>query len=345
VAGRASVFSDPRVLAAARDFLPAADVVWRLQRGGDAECLFFQRAVNGGEPITDNGTRQGIYVMSPSGRVLARVNSLDADRVLTMMADGLAAWKELPAAERRLDPAALLDGEERWEGSRPEKGLILERLVRDLPPVGGPQGERAAKWNRDSLWFSQAEAKELVAAAQAASGLAPADDEGWRAAPESFTRRLASFTLVDNVYGQCIPFDAGDLEEVVVEVRATIQDGTMLALQLRGRTMAREDGAWTLGDNLWTPRNLHDHAMQTVLLGDALWDVQDETFQAFEMVALGRRSGFTELNSRRFRPEPGGIGFLIRLDRRAWSPAPTFMALYEADWVRKPKLGRELRLR
>jgi len=61
-------------------FVPAADEVWRLQRGGDEECLFFQRAVNGGKVITDNRTRQGIYVMSPSGKTLARVNSLDAEK-------------------------------------------------------------------------------------------------------------------------------------------------------------------------------------------------------------------------------------------------------------------------
>jgi len=341
------VFSNPQVLAAAKAFLPAADEVWRLQRGGDAECLFFQRAVNGGKPIVDNGTRQGIYVMAPSGQVLARVNSLKAEAVLAMMEKGLAAWKALPEEARHLPEEADIHGAERWEDSRPQDGLLLERFVRDLPPEGKPDGTRATRWNRDSVWFSREEVSSIIAAATAdppveESTSEKAFDDGWQPIPHALAARLASFVLVDNVYGQCIPFDAGDLQGVQLEIRPTIQDGSVQGFAFRGHTLASEDGKWILGDNLWTPHELHPHALETTLAGNAAFDHRSGSFVRFELLALGRRSGYTELNSRRFRPQPGGIGFLFRLDRREWIPAPTFLSLYGADWVKPPQTGREL---
>ncbi|MGB0951660.1 MAG: hypothetical protein ACPG31_00400 [Planctomycetota bacterium] len=330
-----SVFSDPRIAELSKAFLPAADEVWRLQRGGDAECQFFQRAVNGGKLITDNGTRQGIYVMAPSGEVLARVNSLKADRVLQMMQEGLAAWEALPEERRHLASDTRLEGEERWEDSRPTEGLLLSRIVRDLPVEGTVDGTRATRWNRDTLWFSKEEVEQLVKDARDR----PAD---WVPLPRAFARRLACFTFVDNVYGQCIPFDMEDVTQMQLEVRWESEDDDNLHLRFRGRTAAAEDGEWRLGENLWKPKNMHAHALETTMLGSGTFDLHSRSFVAFEMLALGRRSGFTELNSRRFRPEPGGIGFLIQLDRRAWSAAPTFIALYEADWVKPPTKGREL---
>ena len=41
----------------AKRFVCAADEVWRLQRGSDADCVLFQRWSNGGERITDRGSR------------------------------------------------------------------------------------------------------------------------------------------------------------------------------------------------------------------------------------------------------------------------------------------------
>lgn len=310
--------------------------MWRLQRGGDPECLFFQRAVNGGKPITDNGTRQGIYVMAPSGEVLARVNSLKADRVLKMMQEGLQAWQELPEERRHLAPDADLQGEERWEDSRPEDGLLLERIVRDLPDTLPLGEDRSPKSNTDSIWFSKAEVDALI-------DTASSDPSTWHPLPRPFARRLACFAFVDNVYGQCIPFDLEDVEVLDLQARVVADREGSLSLQFRGHTSAVEDGTWRLGENLWEPKTMHDHALETNLLGEAVYDRESSRFTSFEMVALGRRSGFTALNSRRFRPEPGRIGYLIRLEERAWAAAPAYFALYEADWVKQPASGREMR--
>ncbi|MEO0661018.1 MAG: hypothetical protein AAFZ87_05735, partial [Planctomycetota bacterium] len=303
--------------------------------GGDSECQLFQRAVNGGELITDNGTRQGIYVMTGAGRLLSRGNSLKADRVLGILERGLAAWDALPAEERTPRASgAQTAAEERWERSRPGDGLVLTRVVRDLPPAGGVDGERPRRWNRDALWFSKDEVRALVDAVQARPDGAPV--------PDVFTRRLVELALVDNVRGQCIPFEPNDVRRARLDVRRVEGEEGSLELTFEGTTLAVEDGEWALGESIWKPRKLHPHAMETRLLGRATYDVAADRFTAFELVALGRRSGFTELNSRRFDPEPRGIGFAITLDHRPWAAAPAFIALYEGDWVQRPRLGREL---
>ena len=140
--GRGSVFSDERVIELAGRFAPAADEVWRLQRGSDADCRFFQRAVNSGELITDKGSRQGIWVIAPSGKLLARINSNNADKVLAMLARGLEAWGELPVAERRLAKDAELDPSFRWEDNHPANGLVLD------PDRARPAARARPRWAR-----------------------------------------------------------------------------------------------------------------------------------------------------------------------------------------------------
>ena len=71
MAGRRSVWSDPRIQSLARKFVLAADEVYRLQTGKDRECRWFQAMVQQKRP---GGTRQGIYVATAGGRLLASIN-------------------------------------------------------------------------------------------------------------------------------------------------------------------------------------------------------------------------------------------------------------------------------
>ena len=118
------------MIEATQNFVCAADEVWRLQRGSQADCVFFQRMVTGGERITDRGSRQGTWICAPGGVVLARFNTRDVDKVLETLERGLAAWRELPDEQRRLPADAELEPEHRWEHSYPEGGLALVRFAR-----------------------------------------------------------------------------------------------------------------------------------------------------------------------------------------------------------------------
>lgn len=328
MAGRRSVFSDPRVIDLAASFVPAADEVWRLQRGADADCRFFQRAINGGELITDKGTRQGIYVFAPSGKLLARINSNSADRVLEALRRGLELWEGLSAQERVLAPDAELDPAFRWEHSYPEEGLVLDRVARDLAGPLDPKAATTGRFNLDFVWFSSDEARSWLPEEPAVGDV--------HRIPGALAARLARFHLVDNARGQTLPYAAQELREAWFEVEVLAREGERVELALRGETEMVAEGPWLFGRNLWTPRGEHPRGIRTQVGGHATFDLGGQTFSAFEAIGFGRRWGRSNMNGRGRDSSPSVVGFHMQLAGSRTRVAPTFLPLYEASWVNKP---------
>lgn len=352
MAGRRSVWSDPRLIELAQSFVTAADEVWRLQRGQEADCHFFQRAVNGGELITDKGTRQGIWIITPGAELLASINSLDAEAVLRTLERGLVAWHELTPrqhddVERGGDVkrggdveggghanVAAVEPEHRWEHSYPEGGLVLERIARDLVPASEPTDDADAlpagskRWNRDFAWFARAETRDWLT-----EDPRPGEVHG---IPAAAALRLARFHLVDNVRGQTLPYAESEILEAVFSSKVGSRTGPLVELQLSGKTRAVAAGPWLLGENLWKPRHERAHGIETRCTGRASFDLERGVFTSFELIALGRRWGSTDNNGRWRDPAPGLIGFALTLAPQEPRIAPTFIALYDADWVEHP---------
>ncbi|MEE8467489.1 MAG: hypothetical protein V3T22_03495 [Planctomycetota bacterium] len=309
-------------------FVCAADEVWRLQRGSEADCVFFQRMVNGGKRITDRGSRQGTWLCAPGGVVLARVNSRDTEKVLATMERALAAWEELPEEQRHVPADADLESRKRWEDSFPEQGLVLERIARELTTEGLARTPHA-RWNRDFAWFSGSEVRAWI----------PEDAEvGDVIRLPLVARRLARFHLVDNVRGQTLPFADEEVQEAILNALVTAREGSLLSLSLQGRTLAAAAGAWLLGENLWKPSRDIPHGIQCGLMGEARFDLAQGTFQTFELVAIGRRWGHTQMNGRGRDDAPGLIGFHLELAPSAPRIAPTFVVAYGVDWIVPPGL-------
>lgn len=323
------MFQDEGLRALARErFVCAADEVWRLQRGSEADCVFFQRAVNGGERITDPGTRQGTYVFAPNGALLGRLNARAPDAVRAQLEAALALFEVLPAAARRLPEGVELAPAHRWEDSFPADGLVLVRTARDLS-AEGLAGERPATWNRDYAWFARAEVAAMV------QGLEP----GERRELPLLARRLARFHLVDNVRGQTIPYAPAEIRRAELVATVEARAGDELVLALEGASEAVAEGPWLLGENLWTPRGEHPHGIDCVLRGRAVVDVASGRFTTFELVALARRFGLTENNARRRDPAPSRIAFHLTLAPDGPRVAPAFVALYDAPWIVPPEVG------
>ena len=80
--------------------MPATDEVWRLQGASEEDATLFQKIANKGHYRKAGGTRQGIYVCSPSGQLLSSVNSLNPEVVLKTIENGLEQWKKLSAREK-----------------------------------------------------------------------------------------------------------------------------------------------------------------------------------------------------------------------------------------------------
>jgi len=340
VAGRALVWSDERVRAAAAGFVVATDETWRLQRGDDAECRHFQAMADqghyGGRPRPqgaprDQSTRQGIYACAPSGALLASINALDAEAVLATLVKASAAWEALPDERRWLPPGVDLRPAHRWEWSCPLDGLVLARTVRDLPPDGDPGAAPLRPSNRDYAWFDAEEARGLLPE--------PLEPGSRRDVPPLVVRRLARFHLVDNVRGQTLPFAEQEIDPASrLSCEVLSRDGDEVVLRLTGATRAEAQGPWLMGDNAWTPQGEYPRTVSCELEGRATWNVARGAFTAFELVGLGEFEGSGWLNARQ-QGDRGPIGFLFTLAPRtpAGRVPPAFIDVYDADWIVRPE--------
>ncbi len=330
MAGRVSVWSDPEVLALVERFVPCADETWRLQRGDDPECTFFRRMADQGHYRGKGGTRQGIYVASPSGRLLASLNSLSADKVAATLEQGLAAWDALPDSERWLPADAEIDASHRWERSCPRGGLVLVSDCRDLPVDLDPSAPRASKTNRDHAWFTR---DEVVRAFPG-----PFTEGHEFELSAAFVTRLARFHVVDNVIGQTLPFAEQEVAGAWMRARVESVHGDVVRLSLMGATRSVADGEWRLGENDWTPRRPWPRGIVSNLRGSATWNTVERRFVAFDLVALATRWGRSQFNGRHGAEDTSCLGIVFSLapDTPARCVPPGFVDVYDADWIEQP---------
>jgi hypothetical protein len=326
VAGRRSVWSSEDIIAASGAFVAVTDEVWRLQRGTDAECKHFQRMANQGHYQAEGGTRQGIYVMTASGKLLASVNTLDAAAVLGTIRKGLTAWEQTTEADRRL-PEDFQLPRRRWESSYPADGLVLRSLNVDLG-----EGVDKARRNRDHVWFSKDEARGWLGADLTKGARHDVS--------KLITDRLTSFHLVDNIRGQTIPFAPEETRGSTLQTHITEVAGDLVRFRLTGRTKAETDGTWKLGKSDWTPTELYPRALETEVLGFGEYDQGTQRFSKLEFVAVGTRTGRTNLNGRaKDDVGPAGIGFFFEIapDKAAARVPPAYIDIYGADWIVDPR--------
>ncbi len=307
--------------------MTAADETWRLQRGTDPECRFFQAMANQGH-YRGGGTRLGIYACAASGKFLGSINSLAPDEVLGVLEGALDRWSKLDRADRK--PGAGLDVKpaHRWEDSFPSGGLVLIRANRDLPTSGGPDSPRSHHWNRDHAWFSKAESRSLLPAN-------PRVGDKHRV-PDALVNRFARFHIVDNVRGQALPFAKPEVAGSRMRTEVLGVEGSVVRLRITGTTRAESRGVWRMGESDWKPGKAAVNGIRTRLLGQGTYDLGRKRFTAFEMVGLGNRWGFTENNGRRKMSDPTPIGFVFTPAKEGDRVAPAFIDVYEADWVAHP---------
>ena len=310
-------------------FVAAADEVWRLQRNKDPDCLVFQSMADHGHYRGVGGTRQGIYVCSPAGKLLASANVLEPKQVIEVLRRGLDAWDALPDEQRRLPPGTSLEPRHCWEDSYPNGGLVLVTVSRDLPPDREPTREKTKAWNRDHAWFTIAEGRAWL----------PVDPlpGAVHAVPEALIRRLARFHLLDNVRGQTLPFAVEEVVDSEMRTRVVSRDGDLVRLRISGNTRAVALGPWLLGQNDWTPSGDLPRGVITQLIGRATYDLGRGAFTEFEIVAVGWRWGGTVNNGRRGSDNgPIGIAMSLAPEGGARRVPPGFIGMYAADWVIRP---------
>ncbi len=285
---------------------------------------------NKGHYRGEGQTRQGIYVCSPGGKLLSSINSLDPDKVLESIKGGLEKWNSLPPADRELRSHQTIEPAHRWEDNYPAGGLVLTSVNTDLPSDPPRTEERTGLWNLDHVWFSKAEARQWLSHD-------PREGDTY-SPPVELAHRLFRFHLVDNVRGQTLPFAPQEIKEAELTVEIVEQRESVVSMRISGSARAIAKGDWLLGENDWTPKHPLDHGMTSEMLGTAVYDLSSDSFTEFEVVAIGKRYGRTENNSRRNAPDSSYVGFLFTLSGGGPSEriAPAFVDIYDADWIVSP---------
>ncbi|HEY6564124.1 MAG TPA: hypothetical protein VIY86_06480 [Pirellulaceae bacterium] len=325
---RRSVWPQPEVQELARRFVTAADEVYRLQSGQEAECRMFQSIAEQGHyggRERPSSTRQGIYAMTAGGQFLASVNSNDPRVVAEMLRQAWRRWQDLspdersrPAITRRPDSKV-----PRADQLYPINGLVLHVYSRDLPREQAPSDWRGRSWNQDFAWFRAEEAATLV----------PSDShQGAEAAvPEALIRRLARLHLVDNVRGQTDFFAEQDVKQASLASKVTAVTGDLVSLEYRGNTHTQAEGRWPVaGFRQGIADEPQKRGYIAEWLGTATFDRRQRRFVAFELVVLGDRWGGTQFNGRAddLDPHPMGIAFTLAKDIPAERVAPAFIYAY-----------------
>lgn len=305
-------------------FVPAADEVGRLQRDADPEARFFQGFAEFGHyggRERPTGTRQGIYVVTPSGKLLGSWNTRQVAEVRRRLRAALEAWAELPESERY--PAEALAPGARFEDHYPSDGLVLLAYSRDLPRAeGGPdpdatQGRRDWRthaWNVDHVWFTAAEAASLAA------GELDADA----------ARRLVRLHARDNVRGQTRPFPLESVQSARLAARVVAEDGANKTLELSGEARVSERGTWHTGGGDGTHEET-TRAFDGTFYGRAVWD--GTRFTSFELALVGARTGATQYNERADDRGPAPMGVVFQL-------APEDDRVAPAMWYEYPRAFR-----
>jgi hypothetical protein len=230
---------------------------------------------------------QGIYVVTPSGKLLAfRQRDHDPDSIAKMLSQALEEWKSLGRKERFAteEPRPAGATNPRPHSGPPEVGLVLEIFVRDLPRKTGPIDPKLAEmWNRDFAWFTKDEVRSMIPATRK-----PGERHS---VPDELVRRLARLHLLDSVRGinDARPFDGEHVEKAAMFMSVVKVDGDLLSLSIDGATRAVEPPL-VAAKGSGRPDE-KERGYEAKLLGHATFDIHHNKFIAFELLAIGPRWG------------------------------------------------------
>lgn len=299
-----------------------------MQNGNDPECKLFQKIAEEGHyagRVYPDNTRQGTYCITPSGKLLASINTNDPDQMLKMMEKALAKWNSMPKAERLLreSPRPASGDVLRTERFFPDGGMVLKEYCRDLPRNDQSDDWRGKAWNQDYAWFRKSEVIKFV----------PAFFEiGAKTFVEkSLVRRLARCHLIDGVRGPTIamPDKSVSLAWMTSEVTARYDD--MVILRLEGQVRTKEVGVWAVaGYEDVNSSKMQNRGVDLQILGRARYSISQSKFFTFEFLAVGTRWGGTQFNGRYddLMPAPIGFAFSLAGNTQSERVAPAHFASY-----------------
>jgi len=287
-------------------------------------------------------TRQGYYVLTAGGEVLAASKANNPDAVIETMREGRRAWEAMaPAGRGSPRPASP-------HPDYPGDGLVLRVDKRVLgggeqatpeapaPDTGARNGPFAvrllqryavAETNQDFIWYRRDEAEAFAPPADARAG------DRYAVEP-AVVRRILRFHLTDPVRTVGEPYPPEAIESDRLEAAVTGVRGDRVTIRFEGTWRASQTDLPRLtrfersGERRAPIPRHPERGYATRVLGRAVWDESAGQFAAFEIVGLAAHWGGPALRPAR-KEDP--LGFVIRLagDRPVDRVPPDLIDYYE----------------
>jgi hypothetical protein len=329
VLGRQVVCNDPQLVELAGKFIPVSEDFYRFHVAKEQagwgkpkgvqteEFQFFQRMLDQARMLARQGDpsaligegchTQGMYVLTPNGKVLGMMHQWDRpDLYVAMLKQSLSIWNRLKPAERRWPQAPNRAQGKLGDVMRtdlfPADGLALTDITRALPyaPEHGPHYEPAIASHPmyarlDHAWFRKHEARQFLP-----KRIEPGAEHQ---VPRSILERLARFHLGTNTDTIAGPFGERTIKEARLNVRVVAVENGRVDLSMQGTTLV--DGPQDSAGGKHS-------GFRAKLLGRMVYDLKTQRFVAFDLVALGiRQHGGGEI--RQDTPNPIPLGVLLSL--------------------------------
>ena len=200
---RESTFADPEIVRMLKtSFIPVAIDQAYQRRQNDTEGDFYRKIASQGPRSNFNGTTQGFYIATASGKLLIYNNNRDPERVRRLMTEKLAQFRKLETSDRQGKSIEPKKVDQRFNPTPPEGGLVIRVRAKVLdgyePTTDKWQRIFQTAMSRDNLWVSKAEHQALVRGEFA----------------DSLQQRIAQFHLVDNTRGEPPFWDEKEVRKV-----------------------------------------------------------------------------------------------------------------------------------
>ena len=221
--------------------------------------------------------------------------------MLQLIKSGLSKWHRKNSSGQPFRNSNERDVQ--YAVSFPEGGMILRETMRDLPDASTPRA-RHNRHNFDHVWLTADQKK----------GFMPAKLEvghTWRI-PDSITRKLAAFHLIDQVKGEAWPFDDEHVKEAKLFARVITTGDNKAKIQLKGEVKNVKPA--TGKRNPFNGETVSREIVVDVIIGGwIIYDDSKKDFTNFKLLAAGYRSGSDVYNFRWKELDPSPIGFAFEM--------------------------------
>jgi hypothetical protein len=310
-------FADAHVVRMAQEqFVPVAADDWYQRRRQDAEGEFFRAVADQGPRKGEGGsTRQGIYVCTASGQLLAYRNHQDPAVMRGVLEKALEKWKTLPAGERGPGAVQVPDlgkTDPVYHRTPPKGGLIVDVFTRILDRTDKgdychgkcafPGGDKAA---HDHLWLTEDEWRDLLPKSPRKGDTL--------VVPERLVLRIARFHLIDNTRGEPPLWEREQVRTARMKWLVEEVGARLVRLRIEGEFLLATAAESARADRGFDAR----------LLGFLEYGREDGKITRLDMVAIGEHWGSGPY-TRGARPgrTPLGVAFSLAAGDRPADRVP-----------------------